>query len=144
MNSLQILALILSATLFLFSACGDDNPTAPEPHELVATWEAVSFTIYSGSISDPDSTFVFKFRNDFLFTLTISDDNTWSAESLSIAESQKDSGGWWVNGDTLTLYGAGDGDEVYEYSLSGNMLTLTKSETTRGYTTFTVLEYTKQ
>ena len=143
MNSLKILVLMLCLTLSLFSACGDDNPVAPEVHELVGTWKADVFTIYWGSISEPDSTFVFTFFSDFQFTLTISDDYTWSGESISITETIDDSGGWWVDGDTLTIYGAGD-DDVYEYSLSGNKLTLTRSETTRGYTTYTVLEYIKQ
>ncbi|MCH8304750.1 MAG: lipocalin family protein [Candidatus Marinimicrobia bacterium] len=144
MNSLKILGLMLSLTLSLFSACGDDTPTAPETHELVGTWKADKFTVYRGSISNPDFTFVYTFVNDLQFTLTISADNRWSAESLSLVETKNDSGGWWADGDTLTLYGAGDGDDVYEYSISGNKLTLTSSETVDGYTTFTVIEYTKQ
>ena len=144
MNSLKILGLMLSLTLSLFSACGDDTPTSPETHELVGTWKADKFTIYWGSISNPDFTFVYTFVNDLQFTLTISDDHRWAAESLSLAETKNDSGGWWVDGDTLTLYGAGDGDDVYEYSISGSKLTLTSSETVGGYTTFTVIEYTKQ
>ena len=144
MNSMKTLVLMLSLTLLLFAACSDDNITTPETHELVGTWNADKFTTYWGSISKPDSTFVFTFVSDYRFTLTISDDYRWSAESLFLAESNNDLGGWWVDGDTLTLYGAGDGDEVYEYSLSGNKLTLTRSETTKGYTTFTVIEFTKQ
>ena len=144
MNSLKIFILILSLTLSLFSACGEDKITAPEIHELVGTWKADNFTIYWGSISNPDSTFVYTFVNDLQFTITISDDNRWSAEIKYPDETQTDSGGWWVDGDTLTMYGAGDGDDVYEYSISGNKLTLTSSETKGGYTTFTVIEYTKQ
>ncbi len=79
MNSLKILVSILSLTLSLFSACGDDNPIAPEIHELVGTWKADKFTIYWGSISNPDSTFVYTFVNDLQFTLIISTDNRWSA-----------------------------------------------------------------
>ena len=61
-----------------------------------------------------------------------------------LLKQKNDSGGWWADGNRLTLYGAGDGDDVYEYSISGSKLTLTSSETAGGYTTFTVIEYTRQ
>ena len=72
------LILMLSLSLLMFAACGDDDPTGPEVDSIVGVWKAVTNTTLYGSLTSPDSTEVFTWTTNIHFTFTIKDDNTWS------------------------------------------------------------------
>ncbi len=146
MNKSTVLKLILmlSLSLLLFSACGDDDPTGPEADSIVGVWKAETNTTSYGSLTNPDSTEVTTFGSDISFTLTISADNTWTAVFVGFGLTDSSSGTWSLSGNTLTIKEPGEPDSSSDFSISGNTLTLTSSETTDGYTIYEVAVFIRQ
>ena len=137
--------LMLSLSLLMFSACGDDDPTGPGTNELVGIWNAETNTIFYGSISSPDSTEVETFGGDVQVILTFMNENTFTLNVVVFGETiVSDSGTWSVSGNKITFKAPGEPDDTDDFSISGNKLTLTDSETIDGYTTFDVTVWTKQ
>jgi len=145
-STVLIFILMLSLSLLMFSACGDDDPTGPGVDSIVGVWKAETFTTSYGSLTSPDSTEVIPFGTDtdFQFTLTINDDNTWSSVFVVLGITESDSGTWSVSGNTITIKAPDEPDDTDEFSVSGDTLTLTSSETTDGYTTYNVTVLTRQ
>ena len=133
--------LIISVLLF---SCGDDDLTGPGTNELVGIWEAETNTIYSGSISNPDSKVEFTFDKHVHATLTFKDDNTFTLDIFFFGQTENSSGTWSVSGNKITFKEPGEPEGTDEFSISGNKLTLTESETVDGYTTFDVTVFTRQ
>lgn len=148
MNKSKVLKLIIILVLTIFAVSGcsdDDNPTSAGSDRLIGVWKATTSTTSFGSISSPDSTKGFPFTDGVIeFTLTIKFDHTWTAVFVVFAITNNSSGTWLSTGTTLTVKEAGESDDTFEYSISGNNLTLESSETIDGYTTFEVVEYTRE
>jgi len=148
MNKSTVLKLILTLSLSVavFSGCSDDdNPASAGSDSLIGVWKATTSTISYGSESNPDSTDSFSFTAGLVeFTLTLKDDNTWTAVFTIFGLADNSSGTWAVSGNTLTVKETGESDDTFEYSISGNNLTLKSSETIDGYTTFEAVVYAKQ
>ena len=139
------LILMLSLTLSLFSVFSDDDdPTGQGVNRLIGIWKLDISTAFYGSLTDPDSSDVTTFGSDFSFTLTVKDDNTWTIDFVSLGETESSSGTWSVSKNKITIKEPGKPDETSDYSISGNKLTTTSSETIDGYTTFEVSEFTRQ
>ena len=136
--------LMLSLSLLMFSACGDDDPTGPGVDSIVGVWKAVTNTTSYGSLTSPDSTEVITFGTDMQFTMTINDDNTWSSVVVVSGETQSDSGTWSFSGNTVTFKNPDEPESTFDFSTSGNTLTATSSETTDGYTVYDVTVFTRQ
>ena len=136
--------LMLSLSLLIFSACGDDDPTGPGVDSIVGVWKAVTSTTSYGSLTSPDSTEVTTFGTDIQFTLTINDDNTWSVVFVVFGITESDSGTWSVSGNTLTIKDPDEPDSTSDFSISGDTLTITSSETTDDYTIYDVTVFTRQ
>ncbi len=138
--------IILLSLIFLpFSAySNDDDSTGSGDNQLIGVWKLYKSTTFYGSLTNPDSTNVTTFGSDFSFTLTIKDDNTWAIDFVSSGETASSSGTWSVSGNTITVKEQGEPDETSDYSISGNKLSITDSETIDGYTTFEVGEFTRQ
>jgi len=143
-SSVLQLIILLFLTLFVFSACGDDDPTGPGADSIEGVWKAVTNTTSYGSLTSPDSTDVTTFGTVIQFTLTINDDNTWSAVFVVAGETESDSGTWSVSGNTITIKAPDEPDTSSDFVVSGNTLTLTSSETIDDYTTWDVTVYTRQ
>ena len=148
MNKSTVLKLILMLSLivFVFSGCSDDdNPASAGSESLIGVWKATTSTTSYGSESSPDSTESFTFIEGLVeFTLTLKDDNTWTAVFIVFGLTDNSSGTWSVSGNTITVKETGEADDTFEYSISGNNLTLKSSETIDSYTTFEVVVYAKQ
>ena len=140
------LILMLSLSLLMFSACGDDDPTGPGVDSIVGVWKPLTSTIYYGSLTSPDSTDVSAsgIDNDIQFTLTINDDNTWSSVFVFLGITESDSGTWSVSGNTITIKAPDEPDSTDDFVVSGNTLTLTDSETIDGYTVYFQTVLTRQ
>ena len=137
------LILMLSLSLLMFSACGDDDPTGPGVDSIVGVWKPLTSTIYYGSLTSPDSTDVSAsgIDNDIQFTLTINDDNTWSTVFEGFGITESDSGTYSISGNTITI---SNSDSTIDFVVLGNTLTFTSSKTTDGYTVYNVTVYTRQ
>lgn len=148
MNKSTVLKLILMLflTVAVFSGCSDDdNPASAGSDSLIGVWKATTSTISYGSESSPDSVDSFPFTAGTIeFTLTLKDDNTWTAVFVFLGESESSSGTWSVSGTTITVNEPGEETDTFEYSISGNNLTLKSSETIDGYTTYEVAVYARQ
>ena len=112
--------------------------------KLIGTWMAGKITTSYGSLTNPDSTDQFTYDMYFQFTLSINVNNTWTAVSVDYDDTVNTSGTWSVSGSNITIKESVEPDLVFDFSISGNNLTLTSSETTTGYTTYEATLYTKQ
>lgn len=140
----QKLIILLSLTFLPFSAySADDDPTGSGDNKLIGIWKLYKSTTFYGSLTDPDSSNATTLGSDFSFTLTIKD-NTWTIDFISLGETESSSGTWSVSGNTITIKEPGEPDETSDYSISGNKLTVTSSETIDGYITFEVSEFIRQ
>ena len=140
----QKLIILISLTLLPFSVYSDDDyPIGPGADKLIGTWKLETSSTFYGSLTDPDSSNATTFGSDFSFTLTIKD-NYWTTDFVSLGETKSNSGTWSVSGNTITIKEQGEPDETSGYSISGNKLTITSSETIDGYTIFEVAEFTRQ
>jgi len=141
----QKLIILLSLTFLPFSAySSDDNPTGPGANKLIGIWKLYRTTTFYASLTDPDSSNVTTLGSDFSFTLTIKDENTWTIDFVSLGETESSSGTWSVSGNTITIKEEGEPEESSDYSISGNKLTVTSSETIDGYTTIEVSVFIRQ
>ncbi len=140
----QKLIILLFLAFLPFSAYSDDDHlAAPGANKLTGIWKLYKSTTFYGSLTDPDSSNATTLGSDFSFTLSIKD-NTWTTDFVSLGKTESSSGTWSVSGNTITIKEQGEPDETSDYSISGNKLIITSSETIDGYTTFEVAEFTRQ
>ena len=141
----QKLIILLFLAFLPFSAySNDDHPAAPEANKLIGIWKLYETTTFYGSLTDPDSSNATTLSSDFNFTLTIKDDNTWTIDFVSFGETESSSGTWSSSGNTITIKEEGEPEESSDYSISGNKLTVTSSETIDGITTIEVSVFIRQ
>ena len=141
--SLQRLLTVIAMSMFVFAACGDD-PVSSGPNDLIGTWIETLQTTYYGSLSSPDSTRVLTFNSDLGFTITFESDNTWTTASLIDDHIFTETGIWSATETTITWNPDGQ-EEVVDYEISGNKLSITSSFIVSShYTVYFIGVYTKQ
>lgn len=151
MNKPRILNLILMLPLILllFSTCHDDS-TGPGADSIVGVWKRDSVTLFVfkidsvilfvRSLTNPDSTVIVALSSDF--TVNIKADNTWTGRVVG----ESDEGGTWSVGGNIITFTEADGGiaGTFEFSISGNTLTMTDSITVNENIVFQETTYTRQ
>jgi len=116
----------------------DNNSTESSVHPLVGVWETTEVTFTEGN----DSSIEIMDEN-ISITFIFGEDETLTFTSIIEGETETDSGTWSATGNKLTVVMDGK-TTVCDYSISGNILTLTFEETEDGVTTISEFKCEKQ
>ena len=124
--------LVLIALLIV--GCEKDTPTESSVHPLVGVWNVLEVTVTEGSVSQTTT-----LEGNNSATIIFGEDKTASITSTIDGETSVDSGTWSATGNFITVITTDEDTEIWNYSISGNILTLIIEEAEDGVTM--VLEY---
>ncbi|MFC2135937.1 lipocalin family protein [Bacteroidota bacterium] len=130
--------LICSLLLLLILSVGCDTSESTDGGGLAGTWQltSMSMTYLGMTIQIPQEDMMQQ-------TLTINEDGTFTASGIDDDGPFTESGTWNTNGNVLTVYSPMDGTMTFNYSISGNTLTLTGDMVESGETISVTMTYTR-
>ena len=124
----------------LIVGCDESSLTESSVHPLVGVWETTEFTVTQENLSqtvtlDETMSITLIFGEDKIFSVT----STINGETTAVSHT------WSATENKLTTIDNADGEtEVNDYSISGNILTITFEEIEDGVTTTTEFKCEKQ
>ena len=126
-------------TLVLFlSNCDKSSTESTSVHELVGIWEQTEMTMTIGTtvvtvVPDDDNN----------QTMIFNEDGTFSYTGEFEGESSSGNGTWSTNSNKLTMIEDGE-TMVMDYSITGDVVTISISDTTDGETVTVEIKFKKQ
>ena len=116
---MMIISFYICMSIMLCVHCGKDSANSSSPEDLVGTWELSKITVKDSNITSsmtPE-------QADIFITLVIRSDYTFTIVQMQ-GESSITYTGTWNPSENKATFTAGDDIIVAEYSVSGNILTL--------------------
>ena len=124
MRNLLSMLLVFS---FLFTIGCDDDEATDETNPLVGVYNMVSYSVSGDGLNITQEADA---NNSLVFVL--SEGGTYSLQGTIDGESNSESGTWSTTGSTITLIHEDDEDgtvtDIFSYTLSGNIMTITITE----------------
>ena len=125
-------------TLVLFLSNCDKSSTESTVDPLVGIWEQTEMTMTMGTtvvttVSDDDNN----------QTMIFNEDGTFSYTGEIDGEIDSGNGTWSTNSNKLTMIEDGE-TTVMDYSITGNVVTISITDTSDGETVTVEIKYTKQ
>ena len=131
--------LIITLLVSIVISVGCDTSESTNEGALAGTWQLTSM-----SVSYMGQTIPIPPEEMEQTTITINEDGTFSAYGVDeYGDSYTDSGTWSTNGNQLTVVSPTDGTMTFEYTLSGNTLTLTEDMVEEGITITVTMTFTR-
>jgi hypothetical protein len=126
-----IIGTILIAMLFTFSSC--DNATDSDPQQegsIIGTWLMVNIKLYAtpvGDLSMEATQFLEMSGTGASISVLQFDEGGTASVTTTYTDTSQDTvgGSWTLNGDSLTVVGAGI-DGTVGYEVNGDSMTLTR------------------
>lgn len=122
----RLAAVIVALTLPFALSCGDDNDGTTGPNgqgsALVGTWNATSFVAEGTDFVDTGITFTITLNDNGTYSLAVSGDTLGAF--CDSGTSCSDSGSFESTSTTLTFDPGTVDEAAFDYSISGNTLTL--------------------
>lgn len=134
---LTVIVLTVFIALF-FINCGDDNPAASAEESLVGTWVLTKMTATS---SEGTLTFT---PEQISVTVTIKSDHTYQATIIQQGITTTETGTWSISGNTVTFTDSDGESTAVTFTIEGNELTITFTETDNGEQVTIVQEFVRQ
>ncbi len=139
LKSRFLTVIVLFGFVALFSiSCGDDNPVASEEESIVGTWVLTKMTAtFSGvTLTIP--------ADEMSITVTIKSDNTYQATIIEEGITTPETGTWSISGNTVTLTDSDGEITTATFTIEGNKLTISFTETEEGVVLTIVQEFVRQ
>lgn len=140
---LRTFIIFLAITALFFIDCKKDESTEPEDSGLVGTWNLTKLTVVSEGepmvltgdiLSQMGAYWILKFKSD----------NTFESNYKLEAGPEYETGTWSASGNELSITFDSGGSETFDYTLSGNVLTVSWSDSEGGVEESLTGEFTRQ
>lgn len=139
LKSRFLTVIVLFAFVALFSInCGDDNPAASAEESLAGTWVLTKMTVTSSG-----GTLTFT-SDQISITVTIKSDHTYQATIIEQGITTPETGTWSISGNTVTFTDSDGETTAATFTIEGNKLTITFTETENGEVITFVQEFVRQ
>ena len=125
--------IICVAFVAFFAVNCDKSPTKPVEERIVGSWELTKLIVTSSEGSMTLNLSELQLSG-FSVTLNLTNDYTYTWTQTDAGETTVETGTWSVSGKSLTTVSSDGETTTFQFTLSGNKLTLKLSEGVESFT----------